>query len=244
MSAIEVFSFDDKSVRTFVIDGDPWFLAADVCDVLDIGNVSMAVGRLDEDGVSTTEVIDSLGRRQSAKIVSESGLYELVFLSRKPNARAFKRWVTLEVLPSIRKTGSYGVSSVDPAQVSRSDLARLVLESERELEQARGVIAELAPVAAHMEVLDGARGARTVGDIANDFKVYAGRVFPGVRVFHGDVRDHAGRSVTRRWLSVTRRWLVHAHDFRRREDHASRSCAQERLMRARELQRRVSGGGP
>ena len=72
---------------------------------LDLKNISDVASRLDEDGVGTTEVIDNLGRTQKTNVVNEAGLYEVIFMSRKPEAKAFKRWVTSEVLPSIRKHG-------------------------------------------------------------------------------------------------------------------------------------------
>lgn len=103
------FKFESHEVRTVVINGEPWFVLADLCKALDLTNPSMVADRIDSDALSTTEVIDSMGRAQTARIVSEAGLYEVVFLSRKPEAKAFKRWVTHEVIPSIRKTGSYGV---------------------------------------------------------------------------------------------------------------------------------------
>lgn len=88
------------------LEGEPWFVAADVCRALGLGNSSMAVSKLDEDekGIS---LIDTLGGEQKLGIVNEPGLYALVLSSRKPEAKAFKRWITHEVIPSIRKTGGY-----------------------------------------------------------------------------------------------------------------------------------------
>ena len=88
-------------------DGEPWFVAKDVCDCLEVGNSRDAVATLDEDekGVAT---IDTLGGAQEMATISESGLYSLILRSRKPEAKTFKRWIVREVLPSIRKTGSYG----------------------------------------------------------------------------------------------------------------------------------------
>ena len=90
-------------VRATVIDGEPWFVAADVCNVLDLSNPTIAVSRLDEDERAKF----NLGRQGDATIVNEPGLYTLVLGSRKPEAKAFKRWITHDVIPSIRKTGSY-----------------------------------------------------------------------------------------------------------------------------------------
>ncbi len=90
-------------VRATVIDGEPWFVATDVCNVLDLSNPTIAVSRLDEDERAKF----NLGRQGDATIVNEPGLYTLVLGSRKPEAKAFKRWITHDVIPSIRKTGSY-----------------------------------------------------------------------------------------------------------------------------------------
>lgn len=98
-----------KRVRVFGTTEQPLFVAADVCTCLGISNVGDALSRMDEDDVGSTDVIDSLGRRQQVACVNESGLYSLVLSSRKPEARAFKRWVTSEVLPAIRKHGRYEI---------------------------------------------------------------------------------------------------------------------------------------
>ena len=107
MNELAVFNYSEKEVRTINRDGEPWFVVKDVCDVLGIGNANMAAARLDDDEVSQTEVTDNLGRKQMTNIVNETGLYNLILRSDKPEAKQFKRWVTREVIPSIRKTGSY-----------------------------------------------------------------------------------------------------------------------------------------
>lgn len=85
---------------------EPWFVAADVCNALNIGNVTDAVRRLDEDE-KLTSIVSRAGQNREVNMVNESGLYNLIFQSRKPEAKAFRKWVTSEVLPSIRKTGRY-----------------------------------------------------------------------------------------------------------------------------------------
>jgi anti-repressor protein len=109
-SDLEIFKYEWHGIRAIIRDGVPWFVAKDVCDILDIGNVSMAMGRLSWDGVSTAEVIDSLGREQQTNIINESNPYKLIFQSRKPEAARFTEWVTGTVLPSIRKYGIYASS--------------------------------------------------------------------------------------------------------------------------------------
>lgn len=121
MSALALFQFEAVSVRV-VCDaaGEPWFVAADVCRVLDIANARDAVSGLDGDDVATTDIIDSLGRKQTANTVNESGLYQLIFASRKDEAKAFKRWITKEVIPAIRKTGGYSMSQALPKTFAES----------------------------------------------------------------------------------------------------------------------------
>ena len=105
------FAFDDQLVRVITIDGEPWFVLADLCRVLDVGNTSDVARRLDPEERMTLDTIEGhsgqRGGAQSYNIVSESGLYALVFTSRKPEAKRFRKWVTAEVLPTIRRTGRY-----------------------------------------------------------------------------------------------------------------------------------------
>lgn len=128
-------AFNDErfgEIRTTIIDGEPWFVAADVCRVLEIANSRDATGRLSEDekGVAIT---DTLGGKQEMTIVSESGFYILAFGSRKLEAREFGRWVTHEVLPTIRKTGGYNPrlandSKPSPYLYHPSDMTDLLFE--------------------------------------------------------------------------------------------------------------------
>lgn len=112
MKDIQVFDFEDNAVRVIEIDGEPWFVAADVCRILDLKNPSMAVDGLDDDEQSKY----CLGSGGSDRvIINESGLYNLIFRSRKPEAKKFRKWVTAEVLPSIRKTGMY----VEPDRIEQ-----------------------------------------------------------------------------------------------------------------------------
>src|SRR5207244_11232896 len=107
-------------VRTVTINSEPWFYGSDVCKVLDIANPSNAYARLEKDDLRIVEGIDSLGRKQQNNIVSEYGLYDLVFYSRKEEAKRFKRWVTHEVLPQLRRTGSFAIRGTSiPAFVRR-----------------------------------------------------------------------------------------------------------------------------
>ena len=102
---------DFGAVRSILIDGDPWFVAADVCKALEIEKTNRALSRLDDDEKGAHSV-STPGGRQRMSIISESGLYSLILGSRKPEAKAFKRWITHEVIPSIRKHGAYMTDSL------------------------------------------------------------------------------------------------------------------------------------
>lgn len=127
---LQPFSFNGAEVRTVTENDQPWFVAADVCRVLDISNITEAMRGLDDDEFSTTEVVDGAGKRQSMRTVSESGLYSLVLRSRKPEAKAFKRWITHEVLPAIRKTGSYAVATTPALPANYLDALKALVVAE------------------------------------------------------------------------------------------------------------------
>lgn len=114
---VQVFNNEEfGQVRTLEIDGMVYFSNTDVCGALEINNPSQALKRLRKDGVISNEVIDNLGRKQVMKFISESNLYKLIFQSKKKEAEKFTDWVTDEVLPAIRKHGSY----VAPTQTALS----------------------------------------------------------------------------------------------------------------------------
>lgn len=138
------FSNEDFSVRVVLIDGEPWWVAKDVCDALGLTNVSQAMAYLDEDEKTSVQggVISNDPRLTSANVwlISEAGLYSLILRSRKPEAKTFKRWVTHDIIPSVRKTGSY---SVAPALTGKELLAAAVLEAQATLAAREERILEL-----------------------------------------------------------------------------------------------------
>jgi prophage antirepressor-like protein len=105
----QIFDYHGVQVRTVIKDGDPWFVLKDACDILGLRSPDVRQ-RLGDDVVSSHAVKDSLGRDNAATIINEDGLYDVILESRKPEAKAFRKWVTSEVLPSIRKTGSYSIN--------------------------------------------------------------------------------------------------------------------------------------
>lgn len=113
MNNLQVFSYEGKEVRTIQKDGEPWLVLKDVCDVLELTNPSVIADRLAEDERQKVDPKQYLGSPSNMPviIINESGLYNVILLSRKPEARRFKRWVTHEVLPAIRRHGTYITTS-------------------------------------------------------------------------------------------------------------------------------------
>lgn len=165
---IQQFYFNNAALRTLTDEvGEPWFVAKDVCDILEISNPSDALKRLDDDERSRF----NLGRQGETNIVNEAGLYVLVLGSRKPEAHEFKRWVTHEVLPQIRKTGGY-IPTTD-ADDDMTILAKAVMIGQRTMEEQKRRIAaqeshinELEPKARFADAVAASDGTCLIGELA------------------------------------------------------------------------------
>jgi anti-repressor protein len=117
---LQIFNYTDREMRTVVKNGEPWFVAKDVCEVLSISKYRDAVSRLYEDE-SISVLVDTLGGNQEMTAINEAGLYSLIMVSRKPEAKQFKRWITHEVIPSIRKHGIYATQRTLEEMLSNPD---------------------------------------------------------------------------------------------------------------------------
>lgn len=183
MNEMRIFENEQfGKVRTVVRDGEPWFVAADVCRALEIDRSQSR--RLDEDEKGVYS-IHTPGGAQDVTIVNEPGLYSLVLRSRKPEAKAFKRWITHEVIPSIRKTGGYiaGENQMSDDELVARALLMLKKKLEArnlELDQARGEIREkdaqiqrLAPKASYCDLVLQAKEAVPISLIAKDYGMSA-----------------------------------------------------------------------
>ncbi len=176
MNNLTVFKYEGRDVRTVQQDGEPWWVLKDVCDVLELSNARMIADRLDEDDVSLAYITDNIGRQQQTNIVNESGLYDVILRSDKPEAKKFKRWVTHEVLPSIRKYGLYAVDEV----LANPDLLIRALQ-EVKAERAKNTaltetvsiqnqqIAEMRPKAGYYDVILACKDAVAITTIAKDY---------------------------------------------------------------------------
>lgn len=131
-SAVVPFKFESYEVRTVDIGGEPWFVAKDVCDVLELTNVTKALHGIDDDELALLNV-RSGGQMREMNCISESGLYALIVRSNKPQAKVFRKWVTSEVLPAIRKTGQY----VAPQQPKHGQLALVQQDWQAAVEMAK-----------------------------------------------------------------------------------------------------------
>ena len=138
------FEFDGNQVRVEMIDGEPWFVLADICRVLEIANVGNVASRLDSMNIRQADVENTRGQMRQTAVVNEAGMYEVVIRSDKPEAVNFRRWITGTVLPEIRRTGGYGVQrALTPDEIVAQALqitTAKVKELEAEVEQARPAV--------------------------------------------------------------------------------------------------------
>lgn len=171
MNDVTIFRKDEfGAVRAVTLEGEPWFVAADVCRALGLGNSSDAIKRLDEDE-RTLVSIEGASNGLPVNAVNEPGLYALILGSRKPEAKAFKRWITHEVIPEIRKTGGYiaGQEMMDDDQLLANALMvaqRKIAERNKQLEAANAKIQADAPKVLFAETVEKAEGDILVRQLA------------------------------------------------------------------------------
>jgi prophage antirepressor-like protein len=176
MKNLEIFNYGEKTVRTINLNGEVWWILKDVCEVLELMEPHKVSARLDEDDRTLIPVIDSIGRNQETTIVNESGLYEVILRSDKPEAKKFKHWITHEVLPSIRKHGVYAKEELlENPDLFIEALQNLKAEKAKTKELQATVsiqeqqIAELRPKVSYYDVILNCRDAVAVSTIAKDY---------------------------------------------------------------------------
>lgn len=175
MNKLTIFNYEGNTVRTVMKDGNPWWVLKDVCSVLEIGNSRDVMARLDSDEKGV-DIIDTPGGKQEVSIINESGLYSVILVSRKPEAKKFKRRVTHEVLPSIRRHGLYATDEL----LANPDFLIQALQ-ELKAERAKNVeltttisiqeqqIAEMKPKASYYDVVLNCKDAVSITTIAKDY---------------------------------------------------------------------------
>ena len=161
MNELKVFENNEfGQVRTVTIDNEPWFVAKDVCEVLGHTNPTMAMQMLEDD--ERTKL--SLGRAGATNVVNESGLYTLIIKSNKPSAKKFRKWITSEVLPSIRKTGGYiaGQEQMTDAEL----MAKALLVAQKQIEERNKQIEVMQPKVIFADAVSASQTSILVGDLA------------------------------------------------------------------------------
>lgn len=155
---MDQFLYEGSPIRVIVKDGTPWWMVKDVCDVLGHSDASTAVRRLDDDEKLTQTMFVS-GQNREVWLVNEPGLYSLILRSRKPDAKRFKRWITHEVLPSIRQTGTYAVATPKTNAEFLLEVAKQLVEQETRIQH----IEERTETAHHR--IDSLDAVNVVGDL-------------------------------------------------------------------------------
>lgn len=179
MNDMKIFENSEfGAVRVVDVNGEPWFVARDVCECLELTNTSQTLSYLDDDekGITTN---DTPGGQQEMSIVSEAGLYSLILRSRKPEAKIFKRWITHEVLPAIRRHGGYLTpAKLEEALADPDTIIRLATDLKAEREKRRKLEAQAAadrPLVVFAESIEVAKTSILVGEMAKLIKQATGR---------------------------------------------------------------------
>lgn len=186
MNQLQIFNFNENQVRTILINNEPWFVAKDVCEILEITNPTMALQRLDNDERAKF----NLGRQGETNIVNEPGLYTLILGSRKPEAKQFKRWVTHEVIPAIRKHGAYMTSETiekvltDPDTIIK--LATNLKEERAKRMAAEALVEKQKPKVVFAKAVETSDDTILIGQLAkilaqNGVKIGQNRLFQWMR---------------------------------------------------------------
>ena len=145
MNDLVKFDFEGHVVRTVMIDGEPWWVLRDVCEVLGLGSPHKVAERLETDERNQIPVIDSIGRAQDTEVVNESGLYAVILRSDKPEAKAFRKWITSVVLPEIRRKGSFNAAPALPDFTKPAEAARAWADQFEARAKAEALVALAAP---------------------------------------------------------------------------------------------------
>ncbi len=176
----QLFNYEGKEVRTVTVEGEPWFVAKDVCEVIGVDRT--VVRRVDGEDKTTVHLTHTGSSYSSDTVViNESGLYTLILGSRKPEARKFKRWVTAEVLPTIRKTGMYATDTLlDDPDLLLKTVTRLRDERNARL-AAEAKLTEQAPKVAAYDTLIDADGTQSMGQAAKALGYGRNKMFSELR---------------------------------------------------------------
>lgn len=167
MNEVQLFNFENHEVRSLLINSEPWFVGKDVAEVLGYAKPLNAIAQhVDKDDSLKQGLTDSLGRQQKTIFVNESGLYALIFGSKLESAQKFKRWVTSEVLPALRKTGQYQVKELSGQEL----MAKALIEAQSVLAAKDKVIEEMKPKVVFADAVATSHTSILVGELAKILK--------------------------------------------------------------------------
>ena len=167
MNEVQLFNFENHEVRSLLLNNEPWFVGKDVAEVLGYAKPLNAIAQhVDKDDSLKQGLTDSLGRQQKTIFVNESGLYALIFGSKLESAQKFKRWVTSEVLPALRKTGQYQVKELSGQEL----MAKALIEAQSVLAAKDKQIEEMKPKVVFADAVATSHTSILVGELAKILK--------------------------------------------------------------------------
>ena len=166
MNEVQLFNFENHEVRSLLINSEPWFVGKDVAEVLGYEDTNQAIRKNVDNEDKLTRLIDGSGQKRNMTIINESGLYSLVLSSKLPSAKKFKRWVTSEVLPALRKTGQYQVKELSGQEL----MAKALIEAQSVLAAKDKQIEEMKPKVVFADAVATSHTSILVGELAKILK--------------------------------------------------------------------------
>lgn len=202
MNEVQLFNFESHEVRSLLLNNEPWFVGKDVADVLGYQNGSRDINRHVDEEDRQNYQNGTFDSPRGMTIINESGLYSLVLSSKLPSAKKFKRWVTSEVLPALRKTGQYQVKELSGSEL----MAKALIEAQSVLAAKDKVIEEMKPKALFADAVSASKGSISVGSLAkllaqNGIAIGQNRLFAWLRDNNFLIKDGKSKNVaTQRYI--------------------------------------------
>lgn len=202
MNEIQLFNFENHEVRSLLLNNEPWFVGKDVAEVLGYERADNAIRNHIDKEDKLMHQISASGQNRNMTIINESGLYSLVLSSKLPSAKKFKRWVTSEVLPALRKTGQYQVKELSGSEL----MAKALIEAQSVLAAKDKQIEEMKPKALFADAVSASKGSISVGSLAkllaqNGIAIGQNRLFAWLRDNNFLIKDGKSKNVaTQRYI--------------------------------------------
>lgn len=202
MNEVQLFNFENHEVRSLLINSEPWFVGKDVAEVLGYERADNAIRNHIDKEDKLMHKINASGQNRNMTIINESGLYSLVLSSKLPSAKKFKRWVTSEVLPALRKTGQYQVKELSGSEL----MAKALIEAQSVLAAKDKQIEEMKPKALFADAVSASKGSISVGSLAkllaqNGIAIGQNRLFAWLRDNNFLIKDGKSKNVaTQRYI--------------------------------------------